>query len=175
MEQYFTKYLTIDREIKDGELGLSVNCALYTHHKYLTKDYGKPVKLFLCSKNISFGGDIHLFKNPEKEYHSFSRDTKSGVINLCTIENGKHKLTFSIKQEECFKVIGVISDSAVWIKEGDILTQDDIQICIWPGGIGSETWNIVPIHKFSKSDQKIWLNSGYQKVIRIKGQCTHFH
>ncbi len=63
LKLYFTKYLPVKGEIKDGELGLSINNAIYTHQEHLGSNYGKPVRLFLCSRDIQVGDEVICVAN----------------------------------------------------------------------------------------------------------------
>lgn len=42
-----------------------------------------------------------------------------------------------------------ISKHATWIKQNDVIKEDQIELCWQPGGEDSETWNLVPIRQFS--------------------------
>jgi len=73
-----------------------------------------------------------------------------------------------------FTVIGEISPAALtFVKEGDIIDEDGVQLCYWPGGSGSETWNVIPwdiMGSLGKYKGKLYT------MAKIKcGRCQHFH
>lgn len=92
---YFVKFLPVEGEIKEGETGISVNNTTYTHYNHLGKDYGKPARLFLCSRDIQIG---------EKCYHE-----KHIALGPTTTKNEDNS-------SFVFKVIGEISKDALWMK-----------------------------------------------------------
>jgi len=95
---YFAKYRPVEGEIKEGETGISINNATYTHFNHLGKNYGKPARLFLCSRDIK----------PE-DY------LKEGNVHI-----------YHDSSEPPFKVIGEISPEATWIKENMEFDERDL-------------------------------------------------
>lgn len=109
---YFTKYLPVEGEIKEGETGISINNATYTHYNHLGKDYGKPAKLFLCSRDIQVRDKLQTISG-----------VKTQVEYPSQLENFPY--------DKLFKVIGEISPEATWVKEGNEFDEDDWQFVVY--------------------------------------------
>lgn len=116
MKKYFTKYLPVEGEIREGDFYLNsvggisqAKCELDTP---LANKYNKKVKLFLCSRDIQAG---------DKIWHEFSNTfVEIGQEYIDTMTEEKQKISF--------KVIGEISHNAVWVKEGDEFDEDEVNI-----------------------------------------------
>lgn len=115
---YFAKYLPVEGEMKEGGKYIT-NCGnVYNAdkesieaHKELEKsqgkkvinDYFKPVKLFLCSRDIQVGDKV--VQDKEKPFNPDSL----AVIDKEHLE--MHKMYGH------FKVIGEVSPDAIWVTE----------------------------------------------------------
>lgn len=166
MKPFFAKYIPVEGEIKpkdfysqsyqEGQIG-QANEGDYLDGAYKDK---QKVKLFLCSRNIQVG-DIIKWASPLE---------KSGYATSIPIPNESElRLAKSNMQEyRYFKVIGEISLSATWIKEGDKFAEDEMQhnhICYdSPGNMGC---------CFHCSRSKGCDSEDYNYL--IKGPCGHFH
>lgn len=145
MIKYFAKYLPVEGEIKEGQTGISVNNATYTHYEHLGKDYGKPAKLFLCSRDIQIGDKVFgllLDKSGYKEH---------------TLTNSTDEVKLAIESGD-FKVIGEISPEATWVKEGDEFEQYEVAIIYLNPPIDGVVY-----------EDKV------RQFMGIKGPCGHFH
>ena len=79
---------------------------------------------------------------------------------------------------ECFKVMGLISPEATWVKEGDEFEEDQIKICVDPDN--QDNWYVdVPSGKYHDDDpippSRDNLYTDGTKIVYIKGPCGHFH
>lgn len=109
MKQYFAKYLSVEGEIKDGDMVSNEDGIFeYKGRINIPDTYlPKKVKLFLCSRDIcplcnGECGTIHP-------------DGLSGIA--CVKCNGEGKVD---------TVIGEISPDAKWVKEGDEFDKEEI-------------------------------------------------
>lgn len=151
---YFTKYLPVEGEIKEGDdylfCGKVIKCTNILND--LSNGNDSPlevtrqrVKLFLCSRDIEKGDKIY-FPRLDK-YHKFFEHIGRHII--CQSINGGN--TESFYKEEYFKVIGEISPDALsYVKEEQEFDLNDLAL---------KQYSIV-------SDKNI---------IKIKGPCGHFH
>lgn len=122
MKQYFAKYLPVEGKLKEGELGWSINNALYTHYDHLGENYGKPIKLFLCSREIQIGDTLRFIEDNTDLLTSTEKELK------------QHQLL--IKLDKGVKVVGEISSEATWVKQGNEFEHDEL--CL--NGIG-QNWD----------------------------------
>lgn len=168
MKPYFAKYLPVEGEIKDGQMGISINNALYTHAEHLGKEYGKPVKLFLCSRDIQVGDTVHYLYDYDIEW----------------VVDKVFKTTFKSGSTECplnvfYKVIGEISPEAKWVKEGDEFDEEETAWRYEPEYDGPEFYLLkdYPIWKKLIKERRGNLRDikYFPKCIGIKGPCGHFH
>jgi hypothetical protein len=130
---YFTKYLPIEGEIKEGDkyfaYGHIQTCTTTAKDLLvgLNKNY-KLHKLFLCSRDIQVGdkftrGDIAETALDIVEGDIQFKDTKN--LMQCGTD-----FLFYWPVKECFKVIGEISPDALsYVKEGDEFDEDEVQWC----------------------------------------------
>lgn len=135
MKIYFTKYLPIEGEIKEGSKvkhnGNIVTALKKEGEGDTWKTNGLPkygsnlelVKLFLCSRDIQVGDNCIDGEG----------DT---VIIIDNKEESKDG--FQIRLEDsyalgCFKVIGEVSPEATWVTEGMEFDRNDFQM-IWSNG-----------------------------------------
>lgn len=121
-KQYFTKYLPVEEEIKEGDWILDSNNYVYKctriDNTYLNcSGYNgivrifkcKKAKLFLCSKDIQIGDKV-----------TFPETLKERIVDETIKSLDTYKL------QEYFKVIGEISEGATWVKEKDEFTEEEI-------------------------------------------------
>lgn len=177
---YFAKYLPAKGEIKDGQLGISVNGALYTHHEHLGKEYGKPVKLFLCSRDIQVGDRV-INESIRSKFDEFTVVERPEGYNL-DFHIGIYTDGTLMKEPAYlgspFKIIGAISPDALgYVKEGDEFDEEEIGILYNFVGEDSDD-ELFTIDSFWK-EAKRWYHGKVPKYINppiaIKGPCGHFH
>lgn len=162
MKTYFTKYLPVEGEIKDGERGWSINNALYTHYEYLGKSYGKPVKLFLCSRDIQ-DHDNCIYMGKYKGVVTRSIHGKS--IWVLTDGEGNHHI-YADDLDNLIKVIGEISSGAIWVKENQEFEEEEIKC----GPTGVRT------HTEENPDGTFDATYEFRKIIKIKcPTCKNYH
>lgn len=172
MKEYFAKYLPVEGEIKREIGGMKIfdSKGIIQH---IAEDVQlellpnlnkicKKAKLFLCSKNITFGNNNIRWEQSPYTFSSWSRDKDNKKINLFTEVKGR-RIDISSLESECFKIIGEISPEATWVKEGDEFEEKDIKI------VGENTWGeLHPLSSYKSTDTpKIYCE--------IKGLCDHFH
>jgi len=133
MKPYFTKYLPVEGEIKEGDIVLSESCnhppakiqkimedgSLLTDENDLNDPLGncyyilpketRRVELFLCSRDIQVGDKYYSLAF--HEYH---------------IAKDEHSSCF-VRPHEYTKVIGKVSPEAIWVKEGMEFDEEDIK------------------------------------------------
>lgn len=203
MKPYFTKYLPVEGEIKEGQTGISINNATYTHFNHLGKNYGKPAKLFLCSRDIQVGDNV-FYKEEQTKFEKIDHDegypewvfSNSQTYHAPT--NGK----IWDKEIPPFKVIGEISPEALtYVKKGDEFDEESIKR-IYAAEVRKEYRNgedkslVFVTEEYNKDcfiqdKAEYWAehenmsghNYGYElhwgdailHHIEIKGPCGHFH
>jgi hypothetical protein len=121
----------------------------------------KPVKLFLCSRDIQVGDSVFCpdGNNPTKEWtviESVGDATASNQISIHLIPKG------------AYKVIGEISPDATWVKEGDEFSE---YRWIWEPGEDMDT-------EYLTDERKAKLPANIRKyinIIAVMGPCGHFH
>lgn len=126
MSKYFAKYLPTEGEIvdyfvaPDGQLGLMYNGLkeFAGMKEYLANC--KPAKLFLCSRDIQVGDNVTFFDevNKRDELVVESLHEGGGVLKKPTV-------TVVAPNSQIFKVMGLISPQALWVKEGDEFEEED--------------------------------------------------
>lgn len=156
---FFTKYIAVEGEIKEGDKFIWLN-EVFTATP-LTMKMGqadRPVKLFLCSRDIQVGD--YICTNPDSTCQSEFRFTGEPATECI---NCGAKL---VKKE--YKVIGEISPEATWVKEGD---EFDEYRWIWEPGEDMETEYLTEEEKQKgRYEIKTWANQ-----IAVKGPCGHWH
>jgi hypothetical protein len=171
MKLYFTKYLPIGGEIREGDKAIDKNI----HHpnnivtlsfdKYGNASDGrgvyssdglkklKKVKLFLCSRDIQVGDEVQLYKEGFKLGEKVVIKTKDN-LNLAKMAMG-------------FRVIGEISPEAKWVKEGDEFDKDEVTICWYKG---DKFWLYFQNWEVPRTEGE------YHIVCKIKcDKCETFH
>jgi hypothetical protein len=153
---YFTKYLPVEGEIKDGDMyynetvGKTLRCLCATG---FTKG-DKLVKLFLCSRDIQVGDELRTLTGKE-------------TIPITGIGGDKEIeiLQVGIDNKKLFKVIREISPEATWVKEWDEFDEDEYDYRYKD----KHGWDIVKdINVISPQFRHLY-------VIGLKGPCGHFH
>lgn len=134
--KYFTKYLPVEGEIKEGDTALNNHGNPFTVTIAYSKEqvlalnnnpHFKKVKLFLCSRDIQLG-DI-VFNKYYSEYQwpaGKILNTNSEVMDAGMLSGGEPDHTTDYKYPEgeweyhhqTYKVIGEVSPNAIWVKEG---------------------------------------------------------
>lgn len=107
---YFTKYLPVEEETEEGDY--------YISHLHTTPEkmgginlWSFPiqkVKLFLCSRDIQIGDKVRKQDSEEFEW--------TMMMDSC------------IPSDKVFKVLGEVSPQAIWVKEGDEFSEEEIGI-----------------------------------------------
>lgn len=164
MKKYFCKYLPVEghfhyvgaviREKATGNIGIIKKVGEGVEEN-------EHVKLFLCSRDIKIGDAVvWLNKYTWAMFQKFPVTTQEGV----DIMKNDHKGKWGV-------VIGEISKSAVWVKEGDEFDESD-----W--SLFGETEGIMGLSGCLKNPE---YQEGYRKlykrfVCKIKcSQCLTFH
>lgn len=181
MKPYFTKYLPVEGEVKEGDI---------TNHgivKSVEKNKGEnPDELKILKEGVRFWytftkGGLGTNKNTRKvKLFLCSRDIQVGDTcidgegDIVTIIDNKEesKDGFQIRLEDsyplgCFKVIGEVSPDAIWVTEGMEFEESDL-----------EFWNGVEKHGGFVVDPKIrkdWLDWVNQPVKIKCSNCKTFH
>ncbi len=159
---YFTKYLPVEGDVEFGDKYklLGNRYDVFTSSEQ-NPGQGKGVlekvkqQLFLCSEDIAIG-DVAMEQLVNGTYDSFPIDTPNDIY------------ADMIAKHTQFKVIGPVSCSAGWVKEGDEFREDQIirhHICYdSPGNMG---------YCFHCQRSKGCDSEDYD--YQIKGPCGHFH
>lgn len=178
MKQLFAKYLTMKGKYQVGDiiqLGLMYEILKDDEDVFMAEKFKYPkVQLFLCTKEIpkeqsgnivyheAMGwGSLYSWILTDFAHVSFDNiDYDTSGYNHSNVDLKKNKLVF---------VLGAISPNAIWIKEGDEFSDEEIKKYWQPGGFGSETWNLVDstiLHE---------LPSNATMMYKVKGCCGLFH
>lgn len=192
MNKYFCKYLPVEGEIRedsyihtgDGAI-TSIKWMMENIPKFNLDSYNKaakgwgnknipdrfrpyPVKLFLCSRNdIQISNKVFL----ENNYNWFAT-----VINK--IGNSDRDIVLDIMPEdrkngtldfrEMVKIIGAISENAIWVKEGDEFEEEDIKLV----GRGYYEDKLITSFDYTEAHKE----QGYTCYVEIKcTTCQTFH
>lgn len=99
MSKYYAKYLAVEDGFK----------RIVKNEQGFPVDYEQEVKLFLVTNDIQVGDEV--------------LDTYSGMKLIVTKSNSG-----SNASDYYIKVIGEISKDAIWVKDGDEFTKEQIQI-----------------------------------------------
>lgn len=181
MKSYFAKYLPVEGEIKPGDL---FECLDETFgHKPYEMPFEKEkqstpcskcrkVKLFLCSRDIQVGDEVHYNYNHDIKWivdKLFTTTLKSG--------SGEHPIN------TVYKVIGEISPDAK-VKEGDEFDEDQIKItlkrrrlCICQPEHPYFPWKNpdCPHLKEDHRGGELCMNEELYNFVEIKCPWGHFH
>lgn len=121
---YFTKWIPVEGEIKEGDTIIYTNGATQHIAEYRSPYYDKysnlkKLKLFLCSRDIQIGDkDIHT---------GIMQDYGEEIVKEVKYQ---HQLDFmrgvsEANKTEIFKVIGEPSPKAIWVEEGMEFDEDE--------------------------------------------------
>lgn len=170
--QFFSKYLPIEGEIKEGDWFRRKDGELVGKWNlipdYDLTNYTKVV-MFFCSKNIIKGEILRVFK-PDMSYWidcellEIVTDGETEAFKLNSPKFGE----FASLSKNCFKIIGEVSPAAIWIKENDTFKEDEIRIKLINQGykIQPEQLKYVP-----ENEQHKWT-----PLVEIKNpSCGCFH
>lgn len=223
-KEFFIQYLPVDGEIKVGDKHMCLSNQLVCdtteeNDFYVNNKNHKKVKLFVCSRNINEGDTrINMWT---RKHGSLISDKKNATF-VCFLPNGRANIVYeggsaSVDYPfesspdvedmhgftgDAYKVIGEVSEDAIWIKEGMTFDKEDIKIFF---GIdvkktfsNGETNTILTFSELP-SDEDIqssaeywgervdssgwsngyrlyWENKPFVKIIKIKcTNCNHFH
>jgi hypothetical protein len=155
---YFTKYLAVPGKLKEGERGISINNAIYTHYAHLGDDYGKPMKLFLCSRDVQVGDEVTC-------------------IDPSSINFGKKAKHFEFGDTvNWVNVIGEISPEATWVTEGMEFDENELQVFVWDGyEENHEEFMTFNKEKYEETQRFQFGDDDSYFLIQVKGPCGHFH
>lgn len=192
---YFAKYLPIEGEIKVGEKYINLVFGLTepykeggehkgnystcedrvveTRTKYQNNDMAfngskhsmkKKVKLFLCTRAIQVGDKI--------KFQAGNEWFEDEVINILESLPERYALKNPdlswISKELAFKVIGEISEGAIWVKEGMEFDEEDLSFYV--SSHHSEQSYSMTLNGFFDCN---WQG---EKYIKVKcPTCGHFH
>ncbi len=119
---FYAKFLPVNKKIEIGDwviYPLEITVPI----QYLGGDLigtEIPVKLFICSRDISVGDKVIYIKTGEERVvMEASFDAPEFGNNWCTPDAAKSKHT---------KVIGKLSEKSSWVKEGDEFEESQLQI-----------------------------------------------
>ena len=170
--KYFAKFLVVNEEIKKGDRVIDLIITPKQGLTYIKEDTFindfqeevtlpqwqtrfnfKKIKLFLCTHNIPpeqilrGGSDIYLIHDPKDK-----------------------------NEEKAFKVIGEISDKAIWVNQGDEFSEDELEGILYCKMHPDESMymdNIEQIIEWNKHNPK---PIQYKPVIKIKcNNCNTYH
>jgi len=186
-KKFFAKYSAVEGEIKEGDLylqnlvgiGFLNEIRTYTGGKLEARD--KKVKLFLCSRDIKIGDRVKSFNYPEQnegEVVDLRTSEKlvrakdhSEIYHLADIQYPNDSSFVTAAISNFFKVIGEISQEAIWVKEGDEF--DEYQI--WCKNISFWGDHYVMIQPHAWKEPRPIDKGWSDEIIKLKGPCGHFH
>lgn len=162
---YFTKYLPVEGEIKEGDSvafnGDTTNVFKIGPKVTVLLEKDKKVKLFLCSRDIQVG-DKFTQKGIDM-LHPTARFTCIGFTKDGDIKDDDNH---AYAAATVYKVIGEVSPEAIWVKEGMEFEESEVKIT----HIDDES---IIIDRDSMSGDPVF---GSKKIIKIKcSQCKTFH
>lgn len=117
--KYFTKYLPVEGEIKEGDRFL--HATTNTIEKAVHGSHIPPhklVKLFLCTSEIKLGDEV---------IHNEITSTPVTVDNIVKGSVWFQETPGKYAVRDCYKVIGEVSPEAVWVTEGMEFDEEQIQ------------------------------------------------
>jgi hypothetical protein len=141
---------------------------------YTELEFAKKVKLFLCSKDIRVGDKFTQVGvdmiHPTARFTCVEHDDYEQPI----CDEGRHWSKNTI-----YKVIGLISPEATWVKEGDEF-DDNTAKRGFPIGSGEYRYfTFNEWHSFLQTMEKMGTRKQHEMsvypYIRLKGECGHFH
>ena len=131
---YFTKYLPVEGEIKEGDKVWDSNFNRVRNIKYVSKELAdfsnktgnKKAKLSLCSRDIQVGDRVYYTPsnkslNPPKEGFYTVNFTNPPLVSFTDTRG-------VVDRDLCIKVIGEVSPEATWVKEGMEFDKEQIKV-----------------------------------------------
>ena len=163
-KKYFTAYLPVEGEIKEGDKYSSEG---YNEPKTASADWSKStcsfydvykVKLFLCSRDIQVGDKVIYEATPLLG----EKVVKSIDDKLVTTNDGDKTYSHNL-----IRVIGEISSDALsYVKEGQEF--DENKVCIYAFDGQDDNYFSIEEWDEEKYHVEYW-------HIEVKGPCGHFH
>lgn len=146
------------------------------------------VKMYLCSRDIK-AGDTVFFRlvsgAVEKQLlciDAFEDERIDGSKGLtAVIEDGEYKIhTTPDQTNQCYKVIGEVSQNALWVKPGDEFNLEDLKRGYKPARfssmiIGFVDYTVEQILQEQNYLKKTASGIELHTVYQIMGPCGHFH
>lgn len=175
---YFTKYIQVEGEIKEGDVNYNPSAGEYGIFMPSGKSIYNPnsdgcykVKLFLCSRDIQIDDQVVPLGNTKKwKILDIYTDNQQRLI--ATIKESSLKQYWECFVDNLTKPIGEISPEALgYVKEGDEFDEDKIKHKYKQVKAGFETY-------FDTEHQEERERDVFETIIEyylIKGSCGHFH
>ncbi len=172
MKKYFTKLLPVSKDIKRGDIVMGENgvCTIWGHEsKYELQFHddetigfiknAKKAKMFICSFDYEIGDEVYPSYDMGQRLEIIGWEAKEYLFDI----NDPHKVQKiyfddTWKEEGCrtdhgysprrsyFKIIGTISDNAVWIKNNEVLYEPDINLVGYSGVVKVKCQNCKMFH-----------------------------
>lgn len=123
MKKYFTKYLPVEGEIKEGDWVRSPGTgAIFVWDEDLLRVEGdQKMKLFLCSRDIQVGDRVYDIQS-----QLYGKITEGGNL-IDTYNMLREDEMELIATLDPIKVIGEISPEAAWVTEGMEFDEEEIR------------------------------------------------
>jgi hypothetical protein len=146
------------------------------------------IKMYLCSRDIQAGDTVFFrlasgaVEKQLKCVEVFEDDRIDGSKAITVVlEDGEYKVhTTPDETNQCYKVIGEVSQNALWVKPGDEFNLEDLKRGYKPARFSSMIVGLVDYtveqiiqeqNYLKKTINGIELHTVYQ----IMGPCGHFH
>jgi hypothetical protein len=187
------KFLGIDKEMEnyvwmrvmqgyEGESGKE-----YKAHIVNIMNVPK-MKMFLCSRDIQAGDTVffrvaaNAVEKQLKCIETYMNPNITGNETLtAVIKDGEYNThTTPDETNQCYKVIGEVSQNALWIKPGDEFNLDELKKGYKPARDVSTIIGLVPYTDEQVKNQQDYLTRemggfDFVCVYQIMGPCGHFH
>lgn len=187
------KFLGMDKEMEnyawfrviegyDGETGKE-----YKAHIVNIQNWNK-IKMYLCSRDIKEGDTVffrvaaNAVEKQLKCIETYMSPNITGNETLtAVIEDGEYKThTTPDETNQCYKVIGEVSQNALWVKPGDEFNLEDLKRGYKPARFSSMIVGLLPYTVEQILQEQNYLKktvSGIElhTVYQIMGSCGHFH
>lgn len=154
---YFAKYLPVEGEIQEGGKYVYITNKVRVTKKSFPIPPNpdvKPVKLFLCSRDIQVGDKAYTGDPSMADLDTVYERAEDIPVG----ESGLLTSSSFIKEKIAYKVIGEISPKATWVKGGDEFEGEGIDFVI---AVSDEEYDFPEILQ--------------KPFYMIKGPCGHFH
>jgi len=171
MKPYFAKYLPVEGEIKSKEkfmwmdnnsldvADIELTPSIFKNQKELNL---KPVKLFLCSRDVKVGDTVYKEPPFNTEYELKKQFVGMLWVTDLDLENPNPTIVSKEPLKGYYKVIGEISPNAKWVKEGDEFDNKELALIL------SDGFNL----KFE--DIRVWVDDFIRNYpIAIKCPCCN--